>query len=1275
LTKDEESQRLNTGNKPSQFLTDFEYIIKETIKSLNNNYLQLKRTHFLWELDGQGNLPPSIAEALSSHDTRFNKISSFLNVGKELSLTVTGKIKRICWKKWNNFSAIQHQITMIRTYFSTKPWIRTKLAMIRERLPIVPEHLTNHEFRHHSIVYYIYSPDTRLDYVGESGQYATRRRTELNAMRTWNLCNNNKIFRTLNKRDAYIQRLAKKAGNFGYFRFISIPMIDLGVYHKKDKSMMKQTKTDRLTCEKHMIRWLTPSMNMKRLAYRKNLQKYVIHHGSWRTQTKNPMIYERKSKKPCICGKNNISACSKLCFGLGTQENRKDNLTMWRAHGLSDRGKKFVDIQNPSLTNVLDHFNNGDKVEISRMGRHNDATDSHYLMRAYRHSKIYEPRDPSDTRTGKTPYLRLRSCLSLFKHKELLHLQMKINNTADDLSGKVSIEKLATQPNKWASLLKKTTRKQVVNLWAQSLCIPQWDLRVKTIHALKLKLSYWLKKIKPKRPTMTFTFSPEISKRKVLSWSASVIEALPIEDVLKTSLLELLGVTMKNGLNLKQLLTNVESKLDTLCFKQGFEEPPCTCAHLKTRHPDWIEWDKEKKTQPNPDHFQSRLACFPGLEGQIGKLNASVIPESTKNAATDNLLRGAINYLRDLANLLHTRKDTKQEDVSSARKDKRKGDFMYRTPEKDSKKSKSSVIWALLCELKINKDNKRQLLDTLMEDHSVDTTSPNKVDYTKRISLDDVYQIKENLEGLVIQILDKNKNQIYVECPVITHRRLQEEVVISDCFKRSTLSEKSILDSYRLFYDELNLKRFAPYYGQGRVSKLTFSPKHKDPVKKARIISDQSKSPWRNILRLAAKAINFMITTVTKVLKQQFNLNILSQLREKLRKASEGLKKNCKKLPDLGVFPLDVKQMFTFLNKKSIITSMKWMIKTIRDSEALQNSRRKRNKIQVSRKPHPDSNGKLKHFVGWHHSSAREEYAIFSFDDLIMLMNLDLDHSHFTMGNSIWVQVEGCPIGGFLSTGLALTKCIHDEFRYLTSLGNSSQRIRGIRQVDDLLLMIQYNANKRWTVDWVLKVLKDFGINANFNTKAKKFIINMDSPCEQKVYTGGLELEYEKPAQTEKSWLVKYAGTDICIGKKVEDGVTLAPHFRNWDQVKLSQTQDVPRLPPTSSHTSRQILKGSVHGLLHSFRTISSDEDILERSVMKLYTECSIPSMGYPMSFFTSSLRNLSSKSPHTWRPIYNRFVDKQKREAYIHDLTHTNDDERDYSDHRPHKGPFRKLF
>ena len=67
--------------------------------------------------------------------------------------------------------------------------------------------------------------------------------------------------------------------------------------------------------------------------------------------------------------------------------------------------------------------------------------------------------------------------------------------------------------------------------------------------------------------------------------------------------------------------------------------------------------------------------------------------------------------------------------------------------------------------------------------------------------LDDLYlhdleKAQELLEGLTVQVLDKNKNQLWVECPVLTYYRIHNEIILNTaCFTPTELTEKDVLKS------------------------------------------------------------------------------------------------------------------------------------------------------------------------------------------------------------------------------------------------------------------------------------------------------------------------------------------------------------------------------------------------------------------------------------------------------------------------------------------------
>eukprot|EP00808_Paulinella_micropora_P032006 g66338.t1 len=75
-------------------------------------------------------------------------------------------------------------------------------------------------------------------------------------------------------------------------------------------------------------------------------------------------------------------------------------------------------------------------------------------------------------------------------------------------------------------------------------------------------------------------------------------------------------------------------------------------------------------------------------------------------------------------------------------------------------------------------------------------------------------------------------------------------------------------------------------------------------------------------------------------------------------------------------------------------------------------SRNWRQIVYISKTQKPNG----KYDIGWNRSYAPQDYIAFKFDDIINLVALDFAHSHFTLGDAVFVQKDGCPIGGYLSS-------------------------------------------------------------------------------------------------------------------------------------------------------------------------------------------------------------------------------------------------------------------
>eukprot|EP00808_Paulinella_micropora_P005891 g61398.t1 len=135
--------------------------------------------------------------------------------------------------------------------------------------------------------------------------------------------------------------------------------------------------------------------------------------------------------------------------------------------------------------------------------------------------------------------------------------------------------------------------------------------------------------------------------------------------------------------------------------------------------------------------------------------------------------------------------------------------------------------------------------------------------------------------------------------------------------------------------------------------------------------------------------------------------------------------------------------MFTWLAQSSTMQSLRFALANI-----IFNPPKSRNwKPVVYISNTLTTNGKYD--IGWNRSYAPQDYIAFTFDHIINIVSLDFAHSHFIIGDAVFVQKDGCPIGGYLSSPLAQMKCMCDEDVLIRTLltPSSSKHFYGIRQV------------------------------------------------------------------------------------------------------------------------------------------------------------------------------------------------------------------------------------
>ena len=143
-------------------------------------------------------------------------------------------------------------------------------------------------------------------------------------------------------------------------------------------------------------------------------------------------------------------------------------------------------------------------------------------------------------------------------------------------------------------------------------------------------------------------------------------------------------------------------------------------------------------------------------------------------------------------------------------------------------------------------------------------------------------------------------------------------------------------------------------------------------------------------------------------------------------------------------FSLDIKEMFTGLPHPVIRTAVRWLLdhaKTCTGSVFIRVPKDK------------------KLSCAWGKSSNLGEVLEISFQQIYDVVNFDLTHAIFTVGSQLTKQKQGAPIGGIMSTSIAIATCVYSEIAFVSTLGVDTRFLRVVRYVDDIAGVIAFLKN------------------------------------------------------------------------------------------------------------------------------------------------------------------------------------------------------------------------
>jgi hypothetical protein len=440
-----------------------------------------------------------------------------------------------------------------------------------------------------------------------------------------------------------------------------------------------------------------------------------------------------------------------------------------------------------------------------------------------------------------------------------------------------------------------------------------------------------------------------------------------------------------------------------------------------------------------------------------------------------------------------------------------------------------------------------------------------------RVSTSQVLRVREVLEPLTVSPLDKGGKQLLVECGLLYKERLRVGMVDADEYGEMEGSVEDIMKEMKRDYSACALDKLAPW-GEECVPPAVGMPKHKAPKEKTRIVNSYAKGPARVALRLVSKAL----TWIFRQLPSQFRGFTLGSVTEAKKKINEG---NARILKGAGegwrmlLEQQDVVRMFTNLGKQEIRDRAQEVL----DEAARLSTGRGGRRCCVTL----IMTGKTVVGVKWGRDETSEENRVLTFEEIMLGVEFDLAHNYCGVGMRVLEQLGGCPIGGLLSALYADIYCAHDERNFCKKWQHLAHRFYGVRQVDDLLLVM------RWDPD----------------EESQQEIVQLRDDARGGLYTGGPESEVEEKIE----WLGKkvrvWAGMQLRVG---DEGVICKTHNKNEESIRLRGVQDLPRYTQGYSYQGDQMRVGLMLGNARRLREqCTLDADFLECLELDLL-ECSL---------------------------------------------------------------------
>ncbi len=215
-----------------------------------------------------------------------------------------------------------------------------------------------------------------------------------------------------------------------------------------------------------------------------------------------------------------------------------------------------------------------------------------------------------------------------------------------------------------------------------------------------------------------------------------------------------------------------------------------------------------------------------------------------------------------------------------------------------------------------------------------------------------------------------------------------------------------------------------------------------------------------------------------------------------------------------------------------------------------------------------------------------------------LIVQFDLEHIEFTIGKHILKQINGCPMGGFLSAHYAIITCAYYEYKFHSSLLSSSH-IFTVRYMDDLLCIHTFDSS-----------------SIAARQQSFQTIQQLLNNC----YDSSLELELTCNKNGNDRWFT-YLDCTLSITNDIHHPtIILSPYMKNDHSIRTEHRQIFMNFQHWNSHSSSSVKKGVVKStVLRLYRNSNHPTSFLF-SIIQIYHELQL--LHYPSYILLNTIKS-----------------------------------------------------